>query len=68
MGEVGGWQGGELGPYISKSCLWVQVPSFLTSLMDSERLCLGRGQSYSLFIDKDEFQRRLAVLYIQTYE
>ena len=30
-------------------------------------LCLGGGQSYSLFTDKDELQRRLAVVSIETY-
>jgi hypothetical protein len=34
--------------------------------MDPERLCEG-GQSYLLFIDKHEFQRGLAVVYIKTY-
>lgn len=45
----------------------VQVPTFLTSGIDLARLRLGGGQSYSLFIDKDEFQRGLAVVYIKTY-
>lgn len=35
--------------------------------MDLAGLCLGGGQSYSLFIDEDEFQGRLAVVYIEIY-
>lgn len=41
-------------------------PSFPDLGMDLERLCLGGGLSYSLFIDKDEFQRRLAIVYVKT--
>lgn len=42
-------------------------PSFPDLGMDLERLCLGEGQLYSLFIDKDEFHRGLAIVYIKTY-
>lgn len=35
--------------------------------MDLAGLRLGGGQSYSLFIDEDEFQGRLAVVYIEIY-
>lgn len=59
---------GACGPQVYKNCLFMGPgPSFPDLGGDQERLRVGGGQSYSLFIDKDEFQRRLAVVRIETY-
>lgn len=64
--EVAVWQDVSLA-HSPKRAVQELMPASLTSGIELARLCLGGGQSYSLFIDKDELQRGLAVVYLQTY-